>query len=395
LRLLLFLALSSGSVFVPALAAQQQPDSVGLPDIPGFHTLKGDLHLHTVFSDGQVWPSFRVFEARRDRLDFIALTDHIDYQGNPNQLERNYNLPHELGLAAARGSKLLVVKGAEISPRTPPYHANAIFLDDANVIPTDYMADMKGRFVMKDRPSRAELMAPFIAAKAQGAFITYNHPAYLYDWNHATMGADLFTPFHRELLSKGMLHGIEVVNGNRYYKKAHRIAMEHNLTLIAASDEHADIAGTYTSTHRPMTLVFAPDSSIAGLKEALFARRTAIWFRNFIIGRERELEPFFHAAVAITTEESARNAEPIVLIRIHNRSDVQFEIRVRSRYDFDTLPLGRLTLQPHRVTTLVLRPLWERPPEVAIQVTVENLMTGPEEELETTLLIRPAWKERK
>ena len=27
-----------------------------VPDIPGYRTLKADLHLHTVFSDGNVWP---------------------------------------------------------------------------------------------------------------------------------------------------------------------------------------------------------------------------------------------------------------------------------------------------------------------------------------------------
>jgi len=39
--------------------------------------------MHTVFSDGHVWPSFRVNEAIRDGLDVISLTEHIDYEGFP------------------------------------------------------------------------------------------------------------------------------------------------------------------------------------------------------------------------------------------------------------------------------------------------------------------------
>jgi hypothetical protein len=55
-------------------------DSLPVPDIPGYRTLKGDFHLHTVFSDGSVWPTVRVLEAWRDGLDVIALTDHLEYR---------------------------------------------------------------------------------------------------------------------------------------------------------------------------------------------------------------------------------------------------------------------------------------------------------------------------
>lgn len=49
------------------------------PDIPGYQTLVGDFHIHTVFSDGLVWPTVRVDEAVREKLDVIAFTDHIEY----------------------------------------------------------------------------------------------------------------------------------------------------------------------------------------------------------------------------------------------------------------------------------------------------------------------------
>ena len=52
---------------------------VNLPDLPGYVTLKCDFHMHTVFSDGNVWPTVRVGEAYRDGLDAIAITDHIEY----------------------------------------------------------------------------------------------------------------------------------------------------------------------------------------------------------------------------------------------------------------------------------------------------------------------------
>lgn len=74
-------------------AFSQSKTTIHLPDITGYYTLKGDFHTHTVYSDGKVWPAFRVYEALRDGLDFIALTDHIDYQGYPQELEKDYNKP--------------------------------------------------------------------------------------------------------------------------------------------------------------------------------------------------------------------------------------------------------------------------------------------------------------
>lgn len=39
-------------IFSFAASAQTVKHAVIVPDIPGYVTLKGDMHLHTVFSDG-------------------------------------------------------------------------------------------------------------------------------------------------------------------------------------------------------------------------------------------------------------------------------------------------------------------------------------------------------
>ena len=41
---------------------------IRIPDIPGYLTLTGDFHMHTIFSDGRVWPDLRVEEAWAGRL---------------------------------------------------------------------------------------------------------------------------------------------------------------------------------------------------------------------------------------------------------------------------------------------------------------------------------------
>ena len=54
--------------------------ALSYPNIPGYLSLKADLHQHTVFSDGAVWPGIRVQESLRENLDAISLTEHLEYQ---------------------------------------------------------------------------------------------------------------------------------------------------------------------------------------------------------------------------------------------------------------------------------------------------------------------------
>ncbi len=73
---LLFAGLATGDV----------RHEINIPDILDYKTLKCDLHIHTVFSDGLVRPTVRVDEAWREGPDAISITDHIEYQ--PHKLEK-------------------------------------------------------------------------------------------------------------------------------------------------------------------------------------------------------------------------------------------------------------------------------------------------------------------
>ena len=57
-----------------------------LPEVNGYKVLKADLHTHTIYSDGQVTPDFRVEEAWLDGLDVLAIADHVEYR----KWEQNY-----------------------------------------------------------------------------------------------------------------------------------------------------------------------------------------------------------------------------------------------------------------------------------------------------------------
>lgn len=356
---------------------------VKMPDIPGYITLKCDFHLHTVFSDAHVWPSLRVTEAERDGLDAISLTEHTDYEGYADDVKRDRERGYEIAAERAKNTHVLVIKGVEISPRVPPYHNNALFLNNLNVFPYDYMKVSRGSFVMNDSISKEDLMAPFLEVEKQGGFLFYNHPGYQW-WDQKDK--ELFTPFHQDFLKRGLLGGVEVVNSNRYNIIAHQMAEKYNLTILANSDEHYGI--DYRDTHRPMTLVFAKEKSESAIKEALINRRTLAYYNNWLIGRQPEAEAFFKASIVITTEKIKAKNRPQLKINIFNQTDIPYEVKCSTGYIMQDLPLGKMTLKPHDTTSLILDAVWEYPKEVNLKMEVGNILVSPEKNLVAEIQVK-------
>ena len=115
-----FIALLVSSFLFAQEHSHQSSRTLAFPDIPGFKTLKTDLHQHTVFSDGNVWPNIRVMEALRDNLDVISLTEHIEYQPHKEDIPHpDRNRSYEIALKEAKDHDLLLVHGSEITRQKP------------------------------------------------------------------------------------------------------------------------------------------------------------------------------------------------------------------------------------------------------------------------------------
>ena len=53
-------------------------NKIVIPDTEEYLVLTGDMHIHTIFSDGNVWPVTRVEEAYAEGVEVICITDHLD-----------------------------------------------------------------------------------------------------------------------------------------------------------------------------------------------------------------------------------------------------------------------------------------------------------------------------
>lgn len=206
------------------------PHRVVIPNIEGYLTLKGDMHMHTVFSDASVWPTTRVEEAAMEGLDVLAITDHVDSRLQKNLNNGLFNCDrdksYELAKSAGKTHDILIIHGGEITRGMPPGHWNTLFVNDNDAIV---------EAAEKHEDDFKAAQAGLNEAKKQGAFSVWNHP----HWERQAQNETKWYPEHTQLYNEGHMQGIEIYNSAcGYSPEAHQWAMERNLTLISGTDSH-------------------------------------------------------------------------------------------------------------------------------------------------------------
>ena len=303
-----------------------------LPQVNGYNVYTADLHTHTIFSDGQVHPAYRVREAWVDGIDIMAVTEHIEYRphealfvdqlkkyispkydkavnnihGGGEKLDENgimvdLNYCIRMSQAEAANYGLLIIPGTEIT-RSGKYvgHFNGLFTTDNNTI---YDPD----------PVQAVKNA-----KAQGALIMHNHPG----WTRSDIN---FTDTEKVLYEAGLIDGVEVMNGTEFYPGVVDRICEYDQFIAANTDIHSTTAMDYTLNRnfRPMTLILAKEKTLESVREALEARRTLALGFNTVCGKEQLLKDFFAASMKVTV---VRVTDRSIELAITNTSSIPYTI---------------------------------------------------------------------
>lgn len=291
-----------------------------LPQVNGYNVYKADLHTHSIYSDGDVTPEYRVREAWQDGLDVLAITEHVEYrrhEGNminflpgyvkkgtkpvntnvisspadKNGICADLNYPVSLAVSASGYYGITVIPGAEIT-RVPGEigHYNALFTVDNNTI---YDADP------------AESMRK---ARAQGALIMQNHPG----WTRKDVS---MMDFEKKVYAEGLIDGIEIMNGSEFYPIAINRALDNGFFMSSNTDAH-DPATSYrlNGTYRNMTFILAADKSLESLKEALLEHRSLAYAFGTLAGREHLLKDFFLASIDCQVVSTGNNGQKNIKI---------------------------------------------------------------------------------
>ena len=325
------------------------------PQVNGYNVYKADLHIHTLFSDGEVAPALRIAEAWTDGLDIIAITDHLEartYERKMLKALAGYNAdgkPHHYSHAGAVKKKpdntgvksnlniafkhadhqakreyphLLVIKGTEIGREpTQMGHFNALFIKDIQGV---YDRDIK---------------ESFRKVKEQGGLLVHNHPAYRRKTTDKS-------EWQEGIYAEKWFDGVEIVNGSTFYPKMVRRCIEENLFMVAATDAHRPTTAKdrRLGIFRTHTLIFAKENTQEAIKEALLERRTLGYCGDNLMGKEELLKDLFNASVECKLVSNPNKGKERIFIVTNNSSYPYTLRRGRSFITLEPFKSVRLTL---------------------------------------------------
>tara|TARA_B100001027_G_scaffold77790_1_gene53170 strand:- start:1539 stop:2789 length:1251 start_codon:yes stop_codon:yes gene_type:complete len=376
------------------------------PNTKEYLVIISDLHTHSIFSDGHVWPNIRVEEALRDGLDVLAITEHLEYQPHIEFLpNKNRNDAYKEALQANKNNEdLLVINGAEITRIPPAGHMNAIFIQDANLLFNDDESNIPlAQKLLKQYPEAASweenktirdyyaltsvwpVEKAVDAAQAQGAFIFWNHSW----WTpQSPQGISVLTDFHKKLIQENKLHGIEIANGINYSDEAFQIAIDNDLTIIGTSDVHNLIDWDYSfykGKHRPVTLILSKGKTENSIKEALFEGRTVVWFKNNLIGLEKNLVPLLKSSISMKSL-GYQVGTSILEIEIENKSDANMLIKNLSKFTL-TQNTNFFEVDRHSKRIIELKTI-DLLKELELLFSIENAFIAPNENAHVNFFIK-------
>ena len=343
-------------------ASAMVPDYFNVPDVPGYVTLKGDFHNHTVFSDASQWPTSRVVEAAYDDLDIFAITDHVETRHRKMVKKGLFtesctrNTSFEIASSVSKKYGVRVLHGCEITcgQRIFPGHFNAHFISDGEKIADAQDAYLEKNSSKKTAKNEQELIRVSLeAARAQKAFISWNHP----NWAPQEPNTPEWTPFVDGLYKDGLFDAIEIVNQSvgGICKEGFHWCIEKNLACVSGTDCHAEmseIVDYQRGEHRVMTLVFAKENSEEAIREALDARRTAVVYEDCVYGPEAVVEPFFKACFKISNVKATKSA---ITFTVENVSSCP--LLIKKAPGSENLCFERLRLSPGEKVKYSIKPV--------------------------------------
>ncbi len=369
-----------------------EPVVINFPDTDDYQVYTVDLHTHSVFSDGHVWPTVRVGEAEHEGIDLIAITEHLEYQPHGMDIPHpDRNRSFEIAKNSTE-TDLLVVNGAEITRMFPPGHINAVFIEDANKLikidrskqneldellldaPKSFIDEYTGNQWFNDAGLAAlwPVEETLLEARKQNAFVFWNHPVWSAETDNVeTIVGDL----NKYLFKENLVHGIEVVNGQWFSDEAFQIGLDYDLTLLGTSDIHGLTEWDYLNQpggHRPLTLVLATDRTENSIKEALIDGRTVIWYKHDLIGLEKNLLPLLKKSLEITGV--SYKGRTIGNVKLKNHTDVRFMLRVADENLIENSS-NIIIVEPNETTVFELK--YARGNKISLNVEVLNAYIRP------------------
>lgn len=230
--------------------------------------LKGDLHVHSCYSDGQEEPAVVAANYRKNGFDFLAITDHSKWQPSKEAIDRYAGIPTDLSL----------FNGEEI--HVSGHYIHAVNFGGASVNEYYYANEEKceGEIaeLAKQLPSypgidpmdyarRVWISREIRKAKGLSIFV---HPHWI---NNAYNVPDKVS---MKIFENKDYDAFELLGGQTVFENNMQTALYNEMRalgvkipVVGSSDSHGTEPAVYFNEE--FTLVFAKDRELSGICSAI------------------------------------------------------------------------------------------------------------------------------
>lgn len=231
---------------------------------------KGDLHVHTCFSDGKESPEFVAATYRKHGFDFMGVTDHYRYEPSIRAIKAYENAP--IAMTILPGEEVHAPGNiTHIVHFGGDYSVNALYRDQPEVYAAEVarIAESLECPAGVDPQTYASCLWVYDKIKEANGLSIYPHPHWI---NDAFNVPDAMTmhQFREKRFDAFELLGGQSSEENNMQLSIYAQAREegiHNIPVVGSSDSHSVLSGTLFDEFK--TIVFAHANQKEDLFEAI------------------------------------------------------------------------------------------------------------------------------
>ena len=234
-------------------------------DMIGTIPKRGDLHIHSIRSDGDDEPTVVAANYRGAGFDFIALTDHHLYQPSIEMLEYYKDVKMDFKMLPGEEVHNQYLGYFHIVNIGGKYSINDILLNEKEKVLSEVLKIEKTISDVPPNINKSELAWRkwiYDAIKKAGGYVIFPHPYwYLFMTNHTP------TKMCMEIFKRGLLDAYEAVGGCSDIENNRQIALYNEaraeglkLPLVGSSDAHYSSYKGTGGFDRNWTIAFVKDN---------------------------------------------------------------------------------------------------------------------------------------
>ncbi len=235
-------------------------------DLYNRRPLKGDLHIHSLVSDGSESPSMVATEYRRAGYDFISITDHNIYHGS-KEAEKDFDFETDFKMLVGEEIHNGYVGFFHMVNINGAYSINDIYIKEPERVNREAMAleaevDVPENIDKKEYLHRVWL---YREMKKSGGFAIYPHPYWTVGKHYHTE-----TKMSEYILKNGLCDAFEVLGGCSPKELNMQVALYNELRaegvripVVGSTDSHS-VLNENSHFKDASTVVFTEGEDITG-----------------------------------------------------------------------------------------------------------------------------------